>query len=115
MSNEYPWDVARPEQTRELVSRWDVRRAKIILVQRPRRIEVISLDRYRNFFERMLEEALIREDTIWHAVDPELPAIFGTEDGKKLLLDGRQRLRKALNGGMDQLPIVTLTDGSRNE
>ena len=116
MSDEYSWNLERDEQTQHLLTRWDVRMAKHLLVNVPRHVELLCLQRYRDAFQIILEDAVLKHDADWDKVDPRLPVIFGTDgDGKKFILDGIHRLMKAVDTRVDWLPTVTLTEAETEQ
>lgn len=110
LSSSFSWDVEREEQAVEIGQVFDVRRAKQIIVEKPRPVEPIDLSVYRAFFEQELEDVRLRTDVDWNSVDPDLPVIFGSERGKKFPIDGRHRLTKALREGRTSCLAVSLTD-----
>jgi hypothetical protein len=109
-SDQYAWNLERPEQTQELLELYDIRCAKQCITQNPRPVELISLATYGKFFDDILEDVKLRQDIDWATVDIDLPLIFGREHGKKFPLDERHRLAKALRLGVEWVPAVFLTE-----
>lgn len=82
-------------------------KAKKIITKRPRPVETMQVDE----FAYMLIDAIIR---VKAATSPkyklDVPVIIGTlTSGRRLLLDGWHRLRKALDTKVKELPAVILT------
>ena len=110
MSSEFEWDVARNECTQELFEQYDVQGAKKFIKAGPRPVEQLDLVKYRDFFNDYLEEVRFRQGVDWAKVDTEVPIIFGRDqEGRKFPIDGRHRLKKALDDGLSTIPIVCLT------
>jgi hypothetical protein len=110
-SSDFDWDLARPERTIELLEIFDVQQAKKFIAQVPRPIGSQSLEgRYREYFQSYLEDVRFRQNADCEKVDTNVPVIFGVDtDGKKIPLDGRHRIAKALKDNLPAIPVVCLT------
>lgn len=111
-SKDLEWDVDRPERSQELLEQFDIQKAKRFIAEgQPRPIASQNLDgKYREYFESYLEEVRFRPNVDWTHVDTNIPVIFGTEsDGRKIPLDGRHRIAKALKDGLREIPVIYLT------
>jgi hypothetical protein len=110
MSSDFDWDIDRNERTQELLEQYDVQRAKQFIKENPRPIEQLDLAKYRDFFTDYLEGVKFRDNADWAKVDTAVPIIFGRdEQGRKFPIDGRHRLKKALDDGLPTIPIVSLS------
>ncbi len=68
------------------------------------------MSKYRQFFTDYLEGVRFRDNTDWTKVDISVPIIFGRDQQeKKFPIDGRHRLKKALDQALPTIPIVCLT------
>jgi hypothetical protein len=110
MSSDFDWDVARNERTQELFEKYDVQGAKKFIKAGPRPVEQLDLVKYKAFFNDYLQEVQFRPNADWAKVDTAVPIIFGRDqEGRKFPIDGRHRLKKALDDGLPTIPIVCLT------
>lgn len=109
MSDDVDWHF-KDEIARDLEADFDVRREKQILAETPRPIEQLDLVKYREYLTDELERVGFKHNAEWDKVDPAVPVIFGREGGKRFPIDGRHRLKKALNAGLLTVPSVSLTD-----
>lgn len=114
MSDQYDWDLERPEKSQEVLERFDVRLAKQIITKTPRPVESVDLQKYGDVFREYLEGVGIKPDVDWSTIDVDLPVIFIRTAEGKTPIDGRHRLAKALREGRDSIPAVLLTADESN-
>ena len=110
MSDEYVWDLERPEMSQEVFERYDVRAAKRLISANPRSTEIIDLNKYRPVFEEYLAGVKLKDDIDWSLIDTSLPVIFTRTPEGKSPIDGRHRLAKALKDNEDHILGVFLTE-----
>jgi hypothetical protein len=110
MSSEFKWDLERPEKTVEcLEGIFDVQKAKNIIAQNPREVEDIDLVKHKDYFTSYLDEVKLKPNVNWETVDCSLPLIFVRLPQGKLQIDGKRRLKKAMDSGLESIPAVFLT------
>jgi hypothetical protein len=114
MSDDFDWDVDRPERTQELFERFDVQKAKQIIVASPRPVEMIDLKKHRAALQDYLDGVKLKDNVDWTQVDTALPVIFGQTPEGKSPIDGRHRIDKALRDQLEFLPAVFLTQDETN-
>lgn len=106
LSSEWTW---RPDlQDFEFAGHFfNLDKAKRLIILHPRPIEMISVEEY----GAMLTDQIIRvkaASSTKYKLD--VPIIVGTlKSGRRLVMDGWHRLRKALDSGVRELPAVILT------
>jgi hypothetical protein len=109
MSSDFTWDVDRPERTHELFDRYDVRKAKQILVASPRAVEFIDLKKHGAALQKWLEDLELKPNVDWDKIDVAVPVLFVRTTGGTFPIDGRHRLAKALKERHDFIAAVFLT------
>ncbi len=111
MSNDFEWDLDRPEKTVEgLDGIFDVQKAKQIIAATPREIEKIDLVKNEAYFRSYVDDEVnLKDDIDWNTVDCSIPLIFVRLPGGKLQIDGKHRLAKAMRTGLKTLPAIILT------
>jgi hypothetical protein len=109
LSSDFAWNLDRPERTQELFDRYDVQKAKRIITESPRPLEVIDLKESGDFFRDYLEGVKLKQDVDWTNVDTDFPVIVARSENGLFLIDGRHRMAKALENELDGVPAVYLT------
>ncbi|WP_339911551.1 hypothetical protein [Symmachiella dynata] len=111
MSNEFEWDLARPEKTVEgFDGIFDVQKAKQLIVAKPREVEEIDLVKNETYFRTYVDDDVkLKEDVDWNTVDCSILLIFVRLPTGKLEIDGKHRLAKAMMTGLYTLPAIILT------
>ncbi len=110
MSSDFAWDLNQPERTQELFERYDVHKAKQIIVAAPRPVEFDDLTKHGAVIADYLEGVKLKHDVDWDKVDISVPVIFVRTKGGKFAIDGRHRLAKALNDNLTSVPAFFLTE-----
>ena len=111
MSNNFAWNLMRRERAfdpDDFVA-YDIQQAKHLIVQFPRPVELIDLERYGQLFRDSLKSVRLVDQP--DNVDTSLPVILGRKPGgRKFLLDGWHRMARALESNLTHLPAVLLTE-----
>jgi hypothetical protein len=109
MSSDFTWDVNTPERTHELFERYDVRKAKQIIVASPRAVDFVDLKKHGAAIRAFMDGLTLRNDVDWHKIDVTVPVIFVRTQAGTFAIDGRHRLAKALKERHDFIAAVFLT------
>ncbi len=110
LSSDFEWDLARAEQAVDFPEVYDVRKAKRIIVERPRPVEFLEMQRYAERFRAFLEGVRLRHNVNWEMIDTGIPLILGQSEGVKISIDGRHRMQRALDIKLTSVPAVILTE-----
>ncbi len=110
MSSDFTWDLDRPERTQELCERYDVQKAKQIIVADPRLVEFVDLKTHGAAVQDCLDGVKLKSDVDWAKIDVNFPSIFVRTASGKFPIDGRHRLAKALRDGIGAVPVVYLSE-----
>lgn len=111
LSNDFEWDLERPERTVEFPHVYDVQKAKKIIVANPKPVQVIEMSKHGSSFKEYLGGVKLKGDADWSKVDAELPIIFGqTKADGRFPIDGRHRLAKAIDEGRDHINGIILSE-----
>lgn len=112
MSSLFEWTTGRRELARELNDMlqpefYDVDKAKEIIRDAPRLIEDFDVAKYGKL---VLDGVRFRQNVDWAKIHTNFPVLFArTQNGKKFAIDGRHRIRKAMDSNMATVPSVSLT------
>jgi hypothetical protein len=109
MTSDFTWDVDSPERTHELFERYDVRKAKQIIVASPRAVEFVDLKKHGAALREFLIGLTLKPDVDWTKIDVTVPVIFVRTQAGTFPIDGRHRLAKALNEHHEFIAAVFLS------
>lgn len=122
MSSEIDWDTETQERYHFLAACFDVRKAKRLIVKKPRKIQRTDITCFRKrIFRDKLNEDGSKTICIFHAldwqkidsddaVDLKIPIILATLEDDHWPIDGYHRIALALEKNIDELPCVVLTE-----
>jgi len=102
-------DVDSLERTHELFERYDVRKAKQIIVASPRAVEFVDLKKHGAAIHAFLEGLTLKHNVDWDKIDVTIPVIFVRAKDGAFAIDGRHRLAKALKERHESIAAVFLT------
>jgi hypothetical protein len=114
MSSDYEWNLARPERTVYGFQLYDIQKAKQIIVNAPRPVQAIDLEEHGEALQEFLDEVKFSATANWDSVNLDVPVIVIRNPEAQLVIDGRHRLRKALDERRPILNAIYLTDEERN-
>lgn len=109
ISSDFEWDLERTERTIEVMSIYDVQKAKQIIHDAPREVHVIDLGQHGPTFRDYLEGVKLKPEADWAAVNTDVPVIFGQTPEGRFPIDGRHRLAKALTEAQASINGIYLT------
>lgn len=96
-SDRFAWDTSRKERYFADGIVYDVQKAKEFIAAAPRAITKMDTKVYGASIEAWMKTATLKANVDWSKVDVRIPVILAQSERGIFPIDGRHRIRKALN------------------